>query len=130
MLDTSAVLDIATGDSIYGQALLAISNQLGATLAVPIVTFSAAWQSSTTPTRPWLDLMISEDAEPSVVIVPVDVARARGAGLLAADAGHPDTPQGAVHAAHLALERQWPVVTKAPDTLLALSTEVRTETIP
>jgi predicted nucleic acid-binding protein len=130
VLDTSAVLDIATSDSVYGQALLAISNQLGMTLAVPMVTLSAAWQASTEDSQIWLDLLTADDAEPSVVIVPVDVTHARSAGLLAAAAGLPAAPQGTVHATHIAGERDWPVVTRTPDAVLGLSYDVRTETIP
>jgi hypothetical protein len=131
VLDTSAVLDISTGASIYGQALLRISNQLGTTLAVPMATYSTAWQVSTDDQeRLWLDLLVDDDAEPSIVVLPLDASHARASGLLAAGAGQPNAPQGTVHAAQLAIERSWPVVTKTPDAVLALSSDVRTETIP
>jgi hypothetical protein len=131
VLDSTAVLDIANQDSIYGQALLTVSNRLTHVLAVPMVTLSAAWaHSAHNPSRLWLDLLVDEDAEPAVVVIPVDAARAKSAGVLAADAGQPDAPLGTVHAAHLALERSWPVVTRDPDAVLALSSGVRTETIP
>lgn len=131
VLDTSAVLDISTGASIYGQTLLRISNQLGMTLAIPMVTYSSAWQVSTgDQERLWLDLLVDDDAEPSIVLLPLDAPHARTSGLLAAAAGRPDAPLGTVHAAQVAIERSWPVVTKAPDAVLALSSDVRTETIP
>ena len=131
ILDTSAVLDISASTSIYGQALLRISNQLGMTLAVPMVTYSAAWQACPGhAARMWLDLLIDDDAEPSIVVLPLDAPHARAAGLLAAGAGQPHAQQGTVHAAQVALERGWTVVTRTPDALLALSPEVRTETLP
>jgi predicted nucleic acid-binding protein len=131
ILDTSAVLDISTSASIYGQALLRISNQLGVTLAVPMVTYSAAWQASTgDEERMWLDLLADNDAEPSIVVLPLDAPHARAAGLLAASAGQPHAQQGTVHAAQVAIERSWPVVTRTPDAVLALSPNVRTETLP
>jgi predicted nucleic acid-binding protein len=131
VLETSAVLDISTGQSIYGQALLRISNQLTMTLAVPMVTYSAAWQASTTDQeRLWLDLLLDEDAEPSIVLIPLDAPHARACGLLAAAAGQPGAALGTVHAAQLAIERSWPVVTRTPDEVLSLSPDVRTETIP
>jgi predicted nucleic acid-binding protein len=75
----------------------------------------------------WLELLT--DAA-TVVIVPLDDEAARDAGLLAALSGHPDTHPAACHAAAVGIGRGWPVVTRRPEVIQALSGEVRTETIP
>jgi hypothetical protein len=127
VLDVSAVLDLATGTSVYGQALLHHANDAGIVLAVPAGALQAAWQQAEIPGRPWLDLLADL---PTVMVIALDGVAARDCGLLAAEAGLPDAPAGTVHAVELAVRRSWPLVTTDPDTALTLSVDVRTETIP
>lgn len=127
VLDATAVHAIVTGSSEYAQALLTVATDLGIPLAVPATALQAAWQEADPKARPWLDLL-PEAA--TVVVLDLTAQVARDAGLLAADSGHPGAPASAGHAVAVALERSWPVVTRHPDVLLALSPDVRTETIP
>jgi hypothetical protein len=127
VLDVSAVLTLAAGTNVYGQAVLRLAIAEDIPLAVPAAALQAAWQHASPAGRPWLELLPDN---PTVVVVPLDLAQARDSGTLAADAGRPDVLAGTAHAVHLAVHRNWPLITAEPDTALALSSRVRTETIP
>jgi hypothetical protein len=127
VLDATAVLDLATGTSIYGQALLSIAAEQAIPLAIPAVALQAAWQRAPVQGRPWLELL---PELPTVVVLALGAADARDAGMLAAAAQRPDAAPGTAHAVHIARHRGWPVVTTDPDAVLALDPEIRTETIP
>lgn len=127
MLDPTAVRAIAAGDSAYGAALLHVASELGITLAIPATALEQAWRRSTPPERPWLDLL--ENASP-VVVLELDAGAARSTGLLAAAAGRPETEPATAHAVLVALDRDWPVVTRDPQAALRVDGGVRTETIP
>jgi len=127
VLDPTAVMAMAVGDSPYAQALLDVSAQLNIPLAVPASALQAVWQAAEPEHWPWLELL-AESA--TVVVVPLDAESARDAGLLAALSGNPDTHPAATQAALVGIRRGWPVVTRRPDVIQALSGDVRTETIP
>jgi hypothetical protein len=127
VLDSTAVRAIASGDSEYAAALLAVATELGITLAVPATALEEAWRWSTPAERPWLELLTQ--ASP-VVVLDLDAAAARETGLLASDAGHPQSEPATAQSVVVALQRDWPVVTRYPDAVLLLSSKVRTETIP
>lgn len=127
VLDATAVRAIASGESEYAAALLAVATELGITLAVPATALEEAWRWSTPADRPWLELL--EQASP-VVVIDLDAPAARASGLLAADAGQPQSEPATAQAVVTALHRDWPVVTRYPDAALRLSSAVRTETIP
>jgi hypothetical protein len=118
---------MAVGNSPYAQALLDVATQHNIPLALPATALQAVWQAVEPEHWPWLELL--SDAA-TVVVVPLDDEAARDAGLLAALSGHPDTHPAAAHAALVGIQRGWPVVTKRPDVVQALSGDVRTETIP
>jgi hypothetical protein len=127
VLDPTAVLALISGQSEYMQALTYVSADLGIPLAVPATALQSAWAGAQSHEQTWLDVL---PEGPTVVVLELDQAAAKGAGLLAAQSGHPTAHPAATHAALIGLQRQWPVVTTSPDILLALSPDVRTETIP
>jgi hypothetical protein len=127
VLDPTAVMAMAVGDSPYAQALLDVATQHNIPLAVPATALQAAWQAAAPEHWPWLELL-AEAA--TVVVVPLDDDAARDAGLLAALSGHPDAHPAACHAALVGIRRGWPVVTQRPEVIQVLSGQVRTETIP
>lgn len=127
MLDTSALLALADGRSVYCRALLTVATQEGIPLAVPAAALQSAWQSVSLEGRPWLTMMPELS---TVVILPLTGEDARDAGLLAAEAADPSAPIGTVHAVHVARTRGWPVVTADPATVHDLAPEVATEAIP
>jgi predicted nucleic acid-binding protein len=127
VLDPTAVLALISGQSEYMQALTFVSTDLGFTLAVPATALQAAWAGAQPHEQAWLDVL---PQGPTVVVLDLDQDAAKAAGLLAAQAGTPTAHPAAAHAALIGLQRQWPVVTTSPDVLLALSADVRTETIP
>lgn len=127
VLDSTAVRAIASGESEYAAALLAVATEMGITLAVPATALEEAWRWSTQSERPWLELLAQ--ASP-VVVIDLDAAAARETGLLASDASQPQSEPATAQSVAVALQRDWPVVTRYPDAVLLLSSKVRTETIP
>ena len=126
VLDPTAVMAMAVGDSPYAQALLDIATQMNIPLAIPATALQAAWAAAEPDAWPWLDLL-PEAA--TVIVLPLDEQSAKDSGLLAALSGNPSTHPSASHAALVGLGRSWPVVTKRPEVIQALSADVRTETI-
>jgi hypothetical protein len=118
---------MAEGTSEYADALLAVATELGLTLAAPAAALLTARQHVEPHNRPWL-AQLSEAAR--AVVVDLDADGARDAGLLCAASGNPDAHPALAHAALVGIQRSWPVVTTVPDSVLALSSDVRTETIP
>lgn len=127
VLDGTVVTAIAAGTSDYADALLAVANELGIPLAVPTTALQAAWQVVAPTDRHWLEQL---PLASMTVVLDLDAGTAHRAGVLAADAGLPATPAASSHAAAVGLDRGWPVVTREPDLLLALSGDLRTETMP
>lgn len=126
VLDPTAVMAIVTGSSDYTDALLAVANELGMALGVPATALQAVWASCPPTDRPWLDQL---PAASMVLVLDLDEQSAKEAGLLAAHAGMSDVHPAAAHAALIGIRRGWPVVTKQPEVIQALSPDVRTETI-
>ena len=127
VLDPTAVMAMAIGDSPYAQALLDVATQMNIPLAVPAVALQAAWQAAEPEHWPWLELL-TEAA--TVIVVPLDAEQARDAGLLAALSGNPDVHPAASHSALIGVRRGWPIVTRRPNVIQGLSSDVRTETMP
>lgn len=127
VLDGTAVSAMAAGTSDHADALLAVANELGIPLAVPTTALQAAWQGCEPADRHWLDQL---PLASMMVVLDLDADAARRAGVLAADAALPGAAAASAHAAVIGLDRGWPVVTLEPDVILALSPDLRTETIP
>jgi hypothetical protein len=125
VLDPTAVLDVATGRSIYGRALVDVALRTGIVLAVPAVALMEAWAGSTPEGRPLLSALRSL---PVVVLEPLDGEAAEAVGLLAASRGRPAT--GAAQAVMVAQRRGWSVVTGDADAILALDPHVGFESLP
>jgi hypothetical protein len=127
VLDPTAVAAIVSGTSDYADALLAVANDLGITLGLPATALQPAWANCPPADRPWLDQL--PDAA-MVVVLDLDQETAKDAGLLAAGARMPEVHLAASHAALTGIRRGWPVVTRRPDVIQALSGAVTTETMP
>ena len=129
VLDTSALVDAATGRSIYARALIRTAVEVGVVLAVPAAALMQAYASVPAGGRPFLDLLLDL---PVAVFEPLDVAALQAAGIMLSDSGAADRP-GALAVAHVALvarRRGWPVVTTAPDLLLRVVPELEIELLP
>ena len=83
VLDTSALVDAATGKSIYARALIRTAVDQGIVLAVPATALMAAWAALPPSGRPFLGLL---PELPVAVVDHLDETSARDAGLLLADA--------------------------------------------
>lgn len=125
VLDPTAVLDIATGRSIYGRALVDVALQTGIVLAVPAAALMEAWAGSPAAGRPFL---VRLRALPVVVLEHLDGESAEAVGLLAAERSRPAS--GVAHAVHVARRRGWSIVTGDPEAVLALDPHIGFESLP
>ncbi|MGH3328991.1 MAG: hypothetical protein ACRDPT_14575 [Streptomycetales bacterium] len=125
VLDTSAVVDFATGKSMYTQTLAWAAVERGIVLAVPANALFAAW--STVADNAWRTLDKLLDL-PVTVIDEIDRAAAReiGTWLAVRDAAS----LAAGHVAWSAVRRGWPVITADPAPLLAIDPGVQIERLP
>jgi hypothetical protein len=128
VLSASAIVDITTGDSVYGAAFLVASVEMGMTLATPSTALLQAWAMVAPEHRVLLELL--QDA-PTVVVEVLDAATATSAGVrahAAHTAGAFDV--AAAHAVEIALERDYPILTADPEPLRAIDPGVPIEELP
>ena len=126
VLDPTAVMAVIE-HTPYTDAMLAVANETNMALGVPTTALQSVWANCASAEREWLDQL---PHAAMVVVLPLDVDTARDAGLLAARAGMPEVHLAAAHATLVGIRRRWPVLTRRPDIIQALSSDVRTETIP
>lgn len=127
VLDTSALVDAASGHTIYARAFVQTAVELGVVLAVPATALQDAWAALPQADRPFLELVLGL---PVTVVEPLtaDTARAAGvAGQAARGGRYATTP---AHVVHTALSRSWPVLTAEPDPLEAINPLVYIEQLP
>jgi hypothetical protein len=124
VLDTTALLHIATGTTPYARELVDTAITAGLTLAVPSAALAAAWAAAAPAGRLFIDDLL--DRSP-VVVDPLDSAGARTAGVVVTG-GRAPIEQG--HVVASARARGWPVITGQPGRLLALAAEVDTRALP
>lgn len=127
ILDTSALLQAARGTP-YMQALLYVSHELLITLVIPAPCLADALADLDDPQQQarLFDLVRS----PIASVAQFGAAEATGTGLLRASARAVKGCTGAAHAAFLAADRGWPVVSAAPGPIRALHPEVEIEPLP
>src|SRR5918994_5078799 len=78
ILDTSALLDVATGATVYARSLVDTATQAGLTLSVPAAALAAAWAATGPLGRLSLDLLLEV---PVVVVDPLDEPAAGAVGV-------------------------------------------------
>ena len=126
ILDTSALLEAARGTP-YMQALLYISHENLITLVIPAPCLADALARLRDPEQARLfDLLKS----PMAKVAQFGTAEATGTGLLRASALPARASTGAAHAAYLAADRGWPVVSARPGPIRAMHPEVEIEPLP
>jgi hypothetical protein len=79
VLDTTALLDIVTGATIYGQAFVSTAAERGVVLLIPSTSLSQAWATVPSESLPLLELLLEL---PVVVVDDMDLTTARAAGLV------------------------------------------------
>ena len=124
VFDTTALLDLAGGKTIYLRARLRASIAQHATIVVPAAALARAWQLVPDHGRSVLERL------PGLQVVHVDdldEVIAQQTGLLAATAG--DLPADAAQAAWSARWRRWPLLTATPEAYKAIP-GVQVEAIP
>jgi hypothetical protein len=101
VLDTSAVVAFASGDSIYAAALVWTAVEDGIVLVVPATAIAAAWAQLPDKDHPVLEVLLEL---PVTVVDDLDATRARNVGALGGD------PLDA-HALLCARDRGYPLIT-------------------
>jgi predicted nucleic acid-binding protein len=101
VLDTSAVVAFASGDSIYAAALVWTAVEDGIVLVVPATAIAAAWGQLPDKDHPVLEVLLEL---PVTVVDDLDATRARNVGALGGD------PLDA-HALLCARDRGYPLIT-------------------
>jgi hypothetical protein len=131
VLDTSAVLDIATGATIYGQAFVSTAMTRGVVLLIPSTCLGRAWTAIPDTGLPLLDLLLEM---PVVVVDNLDSATARGLGHVLRSASVPEDLQPSLlaegHVVYAARTRGWRILTRAPEPLWAIDPALAIETPP
>jgi hypothetical protein len=128
ILDTSAILNVATGASVYGRALRDTALGEGMTLSVPAAALAAAWAAAGPLGRLFLDQLLDV---PVVVVDPLDGPAARTVGVVLAFPSVPGSytlDQG--HVVAVARGRGWPIISADPTWLLRLEPNVDVEPLP
>jgi hypothetical protein len=126
VLDSTALLDIADGSTVYGRALLDFAAQAGVVLAVPAAALTEAWAQASPAGQPFLELLMA-----SPVVVGDDLSTDHAAvigGLFPDRHASPDIVAG--HTVHCAVTRSWPVVTADPNRLRAIRPDLPIEPLP
>lgn len=126
VLDASALLDLATGATAYGRAVVDVAIEQGIVLAVPTVALSSAWSLLDERERPLLELLLDL---PVVVVEPLTPAAARDVGFLAYGGGGPGVLDLA-HAVQVARARSWAILTAEVARLRRLAPDVDLERLP
>jgi hypothetical protein len=103
VLDASAVVAFASGNSVYAAALVWTAVEEGIVLAVPSTAIAAAWSQLPDKHRPVLEVLLQL---PATVVDDLTAARARAVGILGGE-------QLEAHALLCARDRLWPLVTAA-----------------
>jgi len=127
ILDTSALLHAARGTP-YMQALLYVSHEHLITLVIPAPCLADALARLDDPEQQarLFDLLNS----PIANVAQFGEHEATGTGLLRAQAMPARSSTGAAHAAFLAADRGWPVVSARPGPIRAMHPEVEIEPLP
>ncbi|HEV2373344.1 MAG TPA: hypothetical protein VGS19_14365 [Streptosporangiaceae bacterium] len=127
ILDTSALLQAARGTP-YMQALLYVSHEHLITLVIPAPCLAEALSRLSDPQQQarLFDLIKS----PIASVAQFGAPEATGTGLLRANALPARASTGAAHAAILAADRGWPVVSASPGPIRVLHPEVEIEPLP
>ena len=127
MLDTSAVLDVVTASTVYGQAFVAAANQRGVVLLLPGSVLAQTWALAPDDAGPLIELLLDL---PVVVVEPLDAATARPAGHAVwhlPDAADLTVASQVVQAAR---SRGWRVLTRDPGPLQRIDPRLVVETPP
>ena len=127
ILDTSALVQAARGTP-YMQALLYISHEHLIPLVIPAPCLADALARLRDPEQQarLFDLLKS----PMARVEEFGTAEATGTGLLRSNALPARASTGAAHAAFLAADRGWPVVSARPGPIRAMHPEVEIEPLP
>lgn len=128
VLDTTAVLDAATGRTIHTRALVRSALQVGMVLAVPAAALAEAWSRIEPGSRALLPLFVDRVV---VVVEPLRGVDAERVGVLAAALpGAGGAQLGIAHSVHVAGARGWPLVTAVPELVRALDPQVTVQELP
>ncbi len=124
VLDVTAIVGFATGQSVYTEALVMTAIEENIVLTVPSTALARASALIPPGHELGLDVLLGL---PCTVVDALDTARARSVGALVAQGGDPRGDIAAAHVAHCAQRRGWPVLTSDPEPLLTFDSSIEIE---
>lgn len=127
VLDVSAIVGFATGQSVYAEALVMTAIDENIVLSIPAAALARACGVIPRGHELGVDVLLGL---PCTVVDPLDTAQARALGALVGQSGDPDRDIAAAHVVHCAQRRGWPVVTNDPEPLLSLDSSIEIESLP
>lgn len=126
VLDTSALIDLALGRTVYAQAFARHATNIGLTWAIPATALAEAWARLPDKGRLGLSVLVQLG---QTVIEPLDVNRAGPVGEVLEEAG-PSFDVCAAHVVEVATRRGWPVLTNRGVMLRAIVPGLEIEPLP
>jgi hypothetical protein len=124
VLDVTAIVGFATGQSVYAEALVMTAIEENVVLAVPSAALARACALIPSGHELGLDVLLGL---PCTVVDLLETAQARAVGALIQQGGEPGRDIAAAHVVHCAQMRGWPVVTDDPEPLLSLDSSIEIE---
>lgn len=127
VLDTSALVGLATGRSQYGLALVWTAVERGIVLAVPTAALAQACLELPPRLAQSLHTLL---AQPVTVVEILTAPVAFEIGDLPNDESEHTVSLTVAHVVWSAKHRGWPVVTAEPEAVRSLNPEVKVERLP
>lgn len=111
VVDAAILIALATRSNPRAAAYADVAASNLRVIAVPAAALAEAWARLDERDQAFLALLTNT---PVVVVDDLDLSAAIDAGVLAAEAGQPETPVGVMHAVRAAQVRGWPLITGDP----------------
>ena len=127
VLDATALVDAATGGTIYIRSFVNVAVAQGIVLTVPTTALQDAWARTPPDAHPSLEVLLGLSV---VVVDDLTEDAARSAGIAGRDARGGRYTTTAAHVVHSAVTRGWPILTTDPAPLEAIDPEVLIERLP
>jgi hypothetical protein len=129
VLDASAVLDLTRGSTVYAATLLSVATDLAMPMVIPTTALQQTWHALEPEQHVFLELLLGLGV---VILDHLDPAAARESGIGSHRSATPEWRWSAsqAHSAQCARTRGWPVLTRAPEQLLALDPHLQIEGMP
>lgn len=126
VLDVTAIVGFATGESVYTEALVMTAIEENIVLTIPSAALVRAAALILPGHELGLDVLLGL---PCIVVDTLDTAQARAVGAVLQRGDQSCRDVAAAHVVYCAQQRGWPVVTSDPQPLLTLDSSIEIESL-